>query len=117
MPLAAVLKTVESAGYSPVIEVELEKDHWKVKSYRDGQLLQLKVDLLTGEILPNPPPALERPLSVVVQGLEEQGYGPIVDIEPAAGGSDGSAAWEVEAYKGSSEVNLKVAASGKILAK
>src|SRR5438067_665031 len=43
MSLSAVLKTVEAAGYSPVIEVELEKDHWEMKAFRNGQLLQLKV--------------------------------------------------------------------------
>ena len=49
MSLSAILKAVEGAGYAPVIEVEFEEDHWKVKAYRDGQLLQLKIGLLAGE--------------------------------------------------------------------
>ena len=42
MSLSAVLKSVESAGYVPVMEVEFEEDHWEIKAYRDGQLVQLK---------------------------------------------------------------------------
>src|SRR5947199_8676094 len=37
--LSTVLKSVESAGYAPVTEVEFEKDHWEVKAYSNGQLL------------------------------------------------------------------------------
>jgi hypothetical protein len=118
MSLSAVLAAVEKSGYAPVVEVEFEKDHWKIKAYRDGRLLQLKVDLFKGEVLPDPPPTLEKPLSAIIKGLEDQGYGPIVDVERAAGGSEGGAAWEVEAYKGKSEITLSVeAGSGKITAK
>src|SRR4051794_37397302 len=53
MSLSAVLKTIEGAGYNPVTEVEFEKDHWKIKAFRNGQLLQLKVSPVAGEILPN----------------------------------------------------------------
>src|SRR3954453_23429428 len=70
MPLSAVLKTLESTGYAPVVEVELEKDHWEIKAYQNGQLLELKVGLVRGEIEPNPPPTLEKPLSVTVKALE-----------------------------------------------
>lgn len=118
MPLSAVLKAVENAGYAPVAEVEFEKDHWEVKAYLNGQVHLLKVGLTTGEILPNPPPTLERPLSAVVKGLEDQGYSPILDVERGAAGSEAGAAWEIEAYKGNSEVALTVeAASGKITTK
>jgi hypothetical protein len=118
MSLSSVLKAVESAGYAPVIEVEFEKDHWEVKAYRNGQLLQLSVGLLAGDILPNPPPTLERPLSVIVKGLEDQGYGPILDVERGAGRSEGPTAWEIEAYKGNSEVSISVESnSGKITTK
>src|SRR4051812_4260081 len=58
MPLSALLRTVENTGYAPVVEVEFEKDHWKIKAYRDGQLLQLKVGLMNGEIVPSPAPQL-----------------------------------------------------------
>lgn len=118
MPLSAVLKAVESAGYAPVIEVEFEKDHWKTKAYSNGRLLQLKIDLFTGAVLPSPPPTLEKPLSAVVKGLEDQGYGPILDIERGSEGSEGGVAWEVEGYKGSTEVAVNVEpASGKITTK
>ena len=115
IPLSSVLKAVESANYSPVIEVEFEKDHWEIKAFSGGKLLQLKVDLFTGAILPNPQPSLDKPLSTLVKNLEDQGYGPILDIERSSGASETSAAWEVEGYKGSSEVTITVdSSSGKI---
>ena len=118
MTLSSVLSHIESAHYAPVTEVEFEKDHWKIKAYSNGQLLQLKVDPFTGAIVPNPPPTFEKPLSAVVKGLEDQGYGPILEVERGSDGNEDAAAWEVEAYKGSSEVTLKVEAeSGKITAK
>src|SRR5689334_19546845 len=80
MKLSSVLTSLETGGYTPV-EVEFEKDHWKVKAYSKGQLLQLKTDLMTGAVIPDPPPKLDRPLSEIVRGLEEQGYAPILDIE------------------------------------
>ena len=64
IPLSAVLQAVENAGYTPVVEVEFEKDHWKIKAHKDGQLLQLKVGLMKGEILPDPASTLEKPLSL-----------------------------------------------------
>ncbi|MFL6449456.1 MAG: PepSY domain-containing protein [Bryobacteraceae bacterium] len=118
MTLSAVLSHLESAHYAPVTEVEFEKDHWEIKAYSNGQLLQLQVNPLTGAIVPNPPPTIEKPLSAVVKGLEDQGYGPILDIEHGSNGDANGAAWEVEAYKGSSEVTVNVeAASGKVTAK
>ena len=116
MTLSAVLKATETAGYSPVVEVELEKDYWKVKAYSNGQLLQLKVDPVKGSVMPNPAPKVDKSLSEIVKSLEDQGYGPIVDIERA--GEEGGAPWEIEAYKGKSEVKLHVdPATGAITAK
>ena len=118
MSLSAVLKSVEGAGYAPVTEVEFEDDHWQIKAYHNGQLVQLKVGLVAGDILPDAPPTLEKPLSAVVKTLEDQGYGPFVDVERETGGSGGGNTWEVEAYKGSSEVTVTVeAGSGKITPK
>ena len=87
MALSAVLKAVESAGYAPVVEVEFEKDHWQMKAYSNGQLVQLKIDLIKGAVIANPPPKVDKQLSEVVRSLEEQGYGPIVDIEHEREGS------------------------------
>src|SRR3954467_9029650 len=39
MTLSAVLNHLESAHYAPVIEVEFEKDHWKIEAYSNEQLL------------------------------------------------------------------------------
>jgi hypothetical protein len=117
MKLSDVLKSLESAGYAPVVEVEFEKDHWDVKAYSKGQLLQLKTDLTTGALIPDAPPKLDKPLSEIVKGLEDQGYGPIVDIEPGHAASGGTPAWDIEAYHGKSEVKVTVDAAGKIEAK
>ena len=117
MKLSGVLKSLETAGFAPVVEVEFEKDHWKVKAYSKGQLLQLRTDLMTGAVIPDPPPKPDKPLSDIVKDLEEQGYGPILDIERGESGSESGAAWDVEAYKGKSEVKVKVDAAGKIAVK
>jgi hypothetical protein len=101
-----------------VIEVEFEKDHWEIKAYSNGQLLQVIVDPFTGAIVPNPPPTIGKPLSAVVKSLEDQGYGPILEIERGSDGNGDRVAWEVAAYKGSSEVTVNVeAGSGKITEK
>lgn len=118
MTLSSVLKAVESANYSPIIEVEFERDHWGIKAFSDGKLLQLKVDLFTGAILPNPPPVLEKPISAIVKRLEDEGYGPILDVEHGSEGGDAGAVWEVEGYKEGAEVTVIVeSASGKITPK
>ena len=117
MKLSDVLKSLESAGYAPVNEVEFEKDHWEIKAYSKGQLLQLKTDLVTGAVVPDSPPKTDKPLSEIVKGLEAEGYGPIVDIERGEPGSEGGATWDVEAYKGKSEVKLNVDSTGKIAVK
>jgi uncharacterized protein (UPF0297 family) len=112
--LSAVLRAVEDSGYNPVVEVEFEKDHWEIKAFKDGQLYQLNVGP-KGEIIPNPPPPINKPLSAIIKSLEDQGYGPIVDVERA---SDAGGSWDVEAYKGKSEVKIVVeSATGKITIK
>ena len=117
LKLSGVLKSLESAGYAPVVEVELEKAYWKVKAYSNGRLLQLKADLMTGAVLPDAPPKLDTPLSDVIKGLEELGYGPILDIERSDTESAGAPAWEIEAYKGELEVKVAVDAAGKVAEK
>lgn len=117
MKLSSALKLLESGGYAPVVEVEFEKDHWKVKAYSKGQLMQLKMDLMTGAVISDAPPKIDKPLSEIAEALEEHGYGPILDIEPGGTGSDGAPAWDIEAYQGKSEVKVSVDATGKIVAK
>ena len=115
--LSTVLIAVERGGYAPIVEVEFEKDHWEIKAYRDGQLLQFKTDLRRGEIIPDPPPQLERPLSAIVADLEKQGYGPILDIEKSSGDGEHTI-WEAEAYKEGSKIGVSVdGASGKVIPK
>jgi hypothetical protein len=116
LKLSSVLTSLERSGYT-VVDVEFENDHWKVKAYSKGQLLQLKADLMTGAVIPDAPPKLDKPLSEVVKGLEEQGYGPILDVERGGTGTKGVPAWDVEAYQGKSEVKVTVDDAGKIAAK
>ena len=118
IPLSAVLKSVDSAGYGPVTEVEFEDGAWQVKAHRNGDLFHLKVDPLDGRIVPTPPPAQEKPLAEIVKSLEDQGYGPFLDAERSAGDGKNAATWEVEAYKGVAEVALRVdAVTGKVTLK
>lgn len=58
------------------------------------------------------PPADARPLVEIVEQLEREGYGPLVDIEF----DDGY--WEIEAYEGDSQYELAVdPRSGKVRSK
>jgi hypothetical protein len=87
------------------------------QAYSKGQLLQLKADPMTGAVIPDAPPQVDKPLSEVAKALEQQGYGPILDIERGEAGVEGGAVWEVEAYKGKSEVKVSVDATGQITSK
>lgn len=51
MALSMVLTKLEQQGYTPIVEVSLENEHWEVEAYKEGQKHELKVDPNTGEIL------------------------------------------------------------------
>ncbi len=116
-PLSEVVRALEAGGYAPVVEVGFADDHWDVKAYRDGQLVQLRVGLTAGEVLPATPPAAKRPLSEIVKRLEEEGYGPILSIEWIVAESGGGGMWQLEAYKDSEVVSVNVdPVSGRVRA-
>jgi hypothetical protein len=52
LPLSEVLSRLEAMDYTPVIEAELEDGVWEIEYVVDGEERKLRVDPLTGEILP-----------------------------------------------------------------
>lgn len=50
-PLSEVISGLESQGYTPV-DIEYDDGRWEVKAYRDNSLQKLKVDPVSGDIIP-----------------------------------------------------------------
>ncbi|AQQ67119.1 hypothetical protein Mag101_05270 [Microbulbifer agarilyticus] len=51
MALSMVLTKLEQQGYTPVVEVSLDKGRWEVEAYKEGKKWDLEVDPNSGEIL------------------------------------------------------------------
>ncbi len=51
MPLVSLLRKLESAGYDPIREIDLDGAHWEVEALRDGVSRELTIDARTGEVL------------------------------------------------------------------
>ncbi|WP_444931967.1 PepSY domain-containing protein [Microbulbifer sp. SSSA002] len=55
MALSTVLTKLEQRGYTPIVEVDLDKGKWKVAAFKTGQKYQLLVDPNSAEILSEKP--------------------------------------------------------------
>ncbi|WP_226646057.1 PepSY domain-containing protein [Microbulbifer variabilis] len=55
MALSMVLTKLEQQGYTPVVEVDLEKGRWKVEAYKGDQKHDLVVDPNSAEIISDEP--------------------------------------------------------------
>jgi len=55
LPLPEILAKLEALGYTEIIETEFENGAWEVEYMVDGEERELRVDPLTGEILPEEP--------------------------------------------------------------
>lgn len=51
LPLADVLKGLETAGYTTITKLELETTGWEVECHKSGQPRELVVDPLTAKVL------------------------------------------------------------------
>ena len=91
-PLSEIIEILESKGYDPIIEMEFEDDYWEVEAFRENTLVEVRVDSVTGLILPDPPPTGQIPIAEVVKKLEQAGY-QVVEIELE------ESEWEIEAYR------------------
>ena len=52
-PLSEIVKSLEDAGFSPIIEVEFRAGRWHVEAFKDGQKSDLRVHPVSGEITTN----------------------------------------------------------------
>ena len=115
--LSQIVRILEFQGYTAIAEAESEGEYWEIEAFKDGERFKLNVDPVDGHILSAVEPSYQMPLSDVLAGLGELGYGPAVKVE--FGISDGDApvpAWEIEIYNGGHAVLLSVdAETGEIL--
>ncbi len=49
--LCQIVTGVERKGYDPIVEIEFEDDVWEVEAYRYGQLYELTVNPILGNII------------------------------------------------------------------
>lgn len=51
LPLSKVIRALEKAGYTNIIEASFERRYWEVEADRDGQPRELHVDPKSGEVV------------------------------------------------------------------
>ncbi len=117
LPLSQIVRILEFQGYTAIAEVESEGEYWEIEAFKDGERFKLNVDPVDGHILEAEAPSYPMPLSEVLAGLAELGYGPVVDVDLETGGDEAPVpVWEIEIYKGGHAVLLWVDTStGDIL--
>lgn len=53
-PLSEIVKSVESQGFSPILDIGFDdRDGWEIKTYRNNEKRELKVNPVSGEITSN----------------------------------------------------------------
>ena len=52
-PLSEIIKSLEDAGFSPIVEVDFRAGRWHVEAFQEGQKRDLRVHPVTGEITSN----------------------------------------------------------------
>ena len=52
-PLSEIVKSLEDAGFAPIVEVEFRAGRWHVEAFKDGQKRDLRVHPVSGKITSN----------------------------------------------------------------
>ena len=52
-PLSEIVKSLEDAGFAPIVEVEFRAGRWHVEAFKDGQKRDLRVHPGSGEFTSN----------------------------------------------------------------
>ena len=99
-PLSEILAGVQSKGYDPVIEIELDDDGWEIDAFKGKDVVEIDVDPVSGEITSEEAETGGKPLAEILKAVEAQGYGPILEVELDDDG------WEISAVKDGEEVSL-----------
>jgi hypothetical protein len=55
VPLSEIATSLEGQGYSPIVEMSIDKGVWEIEAYSTEGKRELKVNPLTGEILSDRP--------------------------------------------------------------
>ena len=109
-PLSAILKSLEGQELGVLASTEFDDGWWEVKVCKAGACQKLYIDPRTGEEKRRRktdsddelPPANAKPLSAIVQSIEDRGLGAIAEVEF----DDGF--WEVELRKDGRKIKLDV---------
>ena len=89
-PLSAILKAIEEQNLGQIIDAEFDDGLWEVKIFEVQNYQKLYLDPITGqEVRPRKiknkvaatPPANALALSNIVESLEKDNLGPIVEVE------------------------------------
>lgn len=117
-PLSEIAAALEKQGYV-IYEAEHDDRAWEIEALRDDTRFEFDIDARTGETLSKvtkrttatPLPVDIQPLSQIAATLEQAGY-----VVAEVDFKHRRSVWEIDAYKGNREYDLKVdAATGEIL--
>jgi len=110
-PLSKILYALESREGAVITEVEFDDGKWEIKILRMGSFEELYINPKTGatekrETLRSSirklPPDNAKPLSAIVQAVENRGIGAITEIEFDDG------VWEVEFRRDGKKVEMDI---------
>ena len=109
-PLSALLKSLEGQELGVFTSTEFDEGWWEIKVCKAGACQKLYIDPKSGEEKRRRqadshdelPPANAKPLSAIVQSIEDRGLGAIREIEFDEG------FWEVELRRDGRNIKLYV---------
>ncbi|UJS16780.1 MAG: PepSY domain-containing protein [Candidatus Jettenia sp.] len=109
-PLSAILKSVEKQELGIITSADFDDSLWEIKVCKSSDCLKLYIDPKSGEEKHRKtdnsddelPPANTKPLSAIVQSLEDRNQGVIKDVEFDDG------LWEVELREDGRKIKLYI---------
>ncbi|MEM8843819.1 MAG: PepSY domain-containing protein [Pseudomonadota bacterium] len=51
LPLSEIILSLETQGYAPIVEVDLDRGVWEIEAYNNGEKRELKVNPTNGDII------------------------------------------------------------------
>ncbi|TLD43200.1 MAG: hypothetical protein JETT_0504 [Candidatus Jettenia ecosi] len=109
-PLSSILKSVEGQELGIITDVDFDDSWWEIKVCKSSDCLKLYIDPKSGKEERRKtdnsddelPPANTKPLSAIVQSLEDRNQGVITDVEFDEG------LWEAELREGGKKSKLYI---------
>lgn len=85
--VSKMLADLEKQGFAPIVDVSFGNGLWEIEAYKGNEQRELAVNPTTGAIVAEKadeadpkPPANAKPLSVIVQSIEQSGNSTILDV-------------------------------------